>query len=180
MVDVRGRKYLATAIPLGWPGATLVLSRPVSSELGYFSAAKRSIFLIAIGIGILTLFLGQRISDRIGRPIQALRESADALARGETFEQVEVDTNDEIGAPARSFNDMARKIQRLLVDVTHKAQAAQQANEAKSSFLATVSHELRTPLNGVLGFAEQLLESRLDPLDMLEQWVAKADTAKRA
>ncbi len=36
-------------------------------------------------------------------------------------------------------------------------QAAEAANRAKSSFLATMSHELRTPLNAVIGFA-QLLE----------------------
>jgi len=36
-------------------------------------------------------------------------------------------------------------------------QAAEAANRAKSSFLATMSHELRTPLNAVIGFS-QLLE----------------------
>ena len=40
---------------------------------------------------------------------------------------------------------------------------ADQANRAKSAFLATMSHDLRTPLNGVLGFTELLMESRLEP-----------------
>ncbi|MBL8941385.1 MAG: response regulator [Archangium sp.] len=40
---------------------------------------------------------------------------------------------------------------------------AEQANLAKSRFLATMSHELRTPLNGILGMAQVLLGSSHDP-----------------
>ena len=36
--------------------------------------------------------------------------------------------------------------------------AAEQANAAKSRFLATMSHELRTPLNAVIGYAELIEE----------------------
>ncbi len=39
---------------------------------------------------------------------------------------------------------------------------AEDANQAKSIFLATMSHEIRTPMNGVLGMAELLSLGRLD------------------
>ena len=42
---------------------------------------------------------------------------------------------------------------------------AEEANLAKSRFLATMSHELRTPLNAILGFSEVLKNEVLGPLD---------------
>ncbi|MCE9596666.1 MAG: PAS domain S-box protein [Spirochaetia bacterium] len=51
---------------------------------------------------------------------------------------------------------------RLEADLLQSRTMAQEANRAKSLFLATMSHEIRTPLNAVLGYAELVARTNLN------------------
>lgn len=60
------------------------------------------------------------------------------------------------------FNDISRHRQ-IQAALSAAKQAADEASQAKSAFVATMSHEIRTPLYGVLGTLELLGNTTLDP-----------------
>lgn len=58
--------------------------------------------------------------------------------------------------------DVTRR-RRVEAELRRAKSEAEEANEAKSHFMASMSHELRTPLNSVIGFANILVKSRPKP-----------------
>jgi cell cycle sensor histidine kinase DivJ len=68
----------------------------------------------------------------------------------------------EVVAVIRDVTD--RKIQERALELARNA--AEQADAAKTRFLATVSHELRTPLNAIIGFSEMIAHEDTLALDV--------------
>ena len=75
----------------------------------------------------------------------------------ETINKELEDTNKGVLALNRELEDKALALDKA-------KQQAEQANRAKSDFLAHMSHEIRTPMNAILGFAELLLKTDLTKL----------------
>jgi PAS domain S-box-containing protein len=79
--------------------------------------------------------------------------------------EVEITSNDVVveGRACRvaTTEDVTER-NRASAELTGALDAAVEASNMKSAFLANVSHEIRTPMNGVIGLTELLLDTTLD------------------
>jgi signal transduction histidine kinase len=88
--------------------------------------------------------------------IQAHQKEIEAL--NASLEQKVAERTNELEIRNKQLHHEIAERQLIEKELRQAKEAAEAANHAKSTFLATMSHELRTPLNGILGYA-QILKS---------------------
>ena len=116
----------------------------------------RNLVIVSLVLLLFAAVLGVVTSRQITRHLERLSRSAREVGHGRFDIQVEVDTRDEIGELAASFNDMASEL-----DTREKALKEAQAQLVQSEKLAAfgqlgagIAHEVKNPLAGILGYVQ--------------------------
>lgn len=126
-----------------------------------------SIIIIILGAFIVCLVVG-----RVTQPLREMRDSAEAVGRGDFSRRVPVRSDDECGRLAVVFNRMTEnlKASRDQLEATVETLKSTQGQLIQSEklsgigeFIAGVAHELNNPLTSVLGFSEMLRLADIDP-----------------
>ena len=113
-------------------------------------AQLRTILLAGWGIVVvLAGAAGALAARRVLRPVGQASIAAHALAEGLLETRLAVETDDEFGAWATSFNEMAEALE-------EKIGALSEAQARERRFTSDVAHELRTPLTALVAEASLL------------------------
>lgn len=120
------------------------------------SRAMEMISVLEAGVGRMSVVLeeSRKVVNRIRVQMSEPARVAEPLA-----------PRPVIATPRMLTDRVMRWLDRMLAEledrnriIVHALDQAEQANSAKTQFLASVSHELRTPLNAILGYSEILEE----------------------
>jgi signal transduction histidine kinase len=160
--------------PLGW--VTVAMSHSSLDQ----SRSRMLLTGLAIVLAGLALTAGFAVwwGGSISRPIRALSGAVAALEHGHLGARVEAASGGELLRLQSGFNRMAeslqthqaelqKRIREATADLEEKRKEAEQANQAKSSFLAAVSHDLRQPMHAV-GLFAAALRARVTTEDQIE------------
>jgi two-component system, NtrC family, sensor kinase len=135
-------------------------------------------------VAFLSWFFVWRV---VAVPVKALKRGTERLAAGDLGYQIDVQSKDEIGELAHSFNDMSRQLHsehtenlawtRTLEErVDHKTRELKRAHEhalhtekmaSIGKMAAVLAHEINNPLSGILTYAK-----------LLRKWVERDEPSR--
>jgi two-component system sensor histidine kinase MtrB len=133
-----------------------------------------TILLGGLGVVVaLAALAGALLARRTLAPVARASAAARSLAEGLLDTRLPVEREDEFGAWAASFNEMAEALEAKITELSEA-----QARERR--FTADVAHELRTPLTAVVNEASLLAEhiGRMPPEAQRPAELLVADVAR--
>lgn len=154
--DVAGVPHLVVGATTGEPPAEVYFFFPQGELVAGLAELRDTLLGASVAVTAAAALAGNAVARRTLRPVRAAADAAHSVAEGLLGTRLAARTDDEFGAWAGQFNEMAEALEQ-------KIRALAEARDRERRFTADVAHELRTPLGALVG-AASLLQEHLDEM----------------
>jgi two-component system NtrC family sensor kinase len=166
---------------LGVLDTNLSLAR---ADASLAESTRMMLIYTVLAVIVISVLTGVFVLRLVHRPVRILKRGTEELARGDLGYQIAVESTDELGDLANSFNIMSLQLRAANEEITSWARTLEARVEDKTNELkrahdhvvhvekmasigkmaAVVAHEINNPLSGILTYAK-----------LLKRWVQKVE-----
>jgi two-component system sensor histidine kinase YesM len=143
-----GDEHLILSTAVGSTPLRLVMFVRTEALLQETSALRRYGLIVFVVATILVILVWMQFANRITRPLMALTETMNAFREHETMRRATVETNDEIGDVARSYNAMLDRLNALIREI-YEEQLHRKDAEISAMQAYINPHFLNNTLNSI-------------------------------
>jgi signal transduction histidine kinase len=119
------------------------------------SSVNRNYYVIMYSVAMIAVILiGYLVARLIINPLSKLVRTSRAIASGDLTKRTEIESKDEIGVLANTFDEMTEHLQQRTLELERTNQILEQMDRTKMRFISVSAHELRTPLTVIQGYAQ--------------------------
>jgi signal transduction histidine kinase len=154
-----GRSYSLVRGPLKVGGDRIAVFAVVlpSDFVVQSSSINRNTYVILYSVATLAVILiGYFVARLIINPLSKLVHTSLAIAGGDLTKRTEIQSKDEIGVLAGTFDQMTENLQQRTLELEKTNRVLEQMDRTKMRFIHIVAHELRTPLTLVQGYVQMI------------------------
>jgi signal transduction histidine kinase len=155
--SVDGRWYTVARGPLKISRdrlAVFAVILPLEFVLEAGSTNRVNYVLIYSFAMVAVVVIGYLVARLIINPLSTLVRTSRAIAGGDLTQRTNIQSSDEIGALANTFDHMTEKLQERTLELERTNRILEQMDRTKMRFIQVSAHELRTPMTLVQGYAQ--------------------------
>lgn len=151
-----GGMFNETVLTVGYPiviGNKIIGGVFMCKPITVLQEATKDMRAVVVGCMIPVFIIGAMLiyysTKRIIMPLRDMNDAAKIIADGNFQNRIEVQSGDEVGQLAESFNNMAESLEKT--------------ENSRQKFIANISHDLRSPLTSIQGFISAVADGTIPP-----------------
>lgn len=143
----------------------ITVKTPINVIDDAVNKSMKLLFMIMVPVGFIALFITALFSRQFTKPVIEITKKTRKIEELSFCEDLNIKSIDEIGALAKSVNNLSRKIEETLKNLKEKNLELETMMEnekknqlARREFVSSVSHELKSPITVISGYIQALQE----------------------